>query len=507
MASVDRISVVGTTADSAAITVKTVSTQPSIEGPNPEISKNNTLPPTSVFKTFINYLNPFYWRDRLLYPASQRNHIFDHAELSRAIPHYQTIRVQAKDGQVNPMIWAANTSPQANGYTKVFLHGNAGDLCSSTQEAIQAYQAGYNICLTTYRGYSNNQTGKPSQEGLIQDILAVFEELIDKRKINSQTIDIEAHSLGAAVAIQALYHRSKQKNPDYYHMTQNLQAQSMTEVEQHQFTHKVLCFAIKEQFNTVTLYAPFASLESLSQHLTGFKYLPEFVRKYLCNNEWNTLGILPQLPAYKYLRIIHGEKDTLIPPSESQKLMDYLQGRVPCDRIVLPNKDHNDIYALVANPHPDEVLCGLPYNPQQHCYPHTSNAITHTAENNAEHAVDIAMPMGAEIKAVSSGTVIAVEESIPDLALTEFSLPVKGETMASKPVNYILVQDEKQRIYTYMHIQSRSSKIKVGAKIAAGDVIAQCGHNGYSTAPHLHLAVNDAQGKSLPIRFATCVLK
>jgi murein DD-endopeptidase MepM/ murein hydrolase activator NlpD len=42
---------------------------------------------------------------------------------------------------------------------------------------------------------------------------------------------------------------------------------------------------------------------------------------------------------------------------------------------------------------------------------------------------------------------------------------------------------------SYMHLQKGTIKVKVGDKVAMGDVLAKSGNTGESTGPHLHFEI------------------
>jgi murein DD-endopeptidase MepM/ murein hydrolase activator NlpD len=52
---------------------------------------------------------------------------------------------------------------------------------------------------------------------------------------------------------------------------------------------------------------------------------------------------------------------------------------------------------------------------------------------------------------------------------------------------WVRVQHDDGTITVYGHINR--SFVKVGQKVAAGDVIAETGNRGQSTGPHLHIGV------------------
>ena len=59
----------------------------------------------------------------------------------------------------------------------------------------------------------------------------------------------------------------------------------------------------------------------------------------------------------------------------------------------------------------------------------------------------------------------------------------------------------------YFHLKKSGSKVKVGDRVYAGDVIALSGNTGWSSGPHLHFQVfshnEDMEVESIPTKFKT----
>lgn len=108
-------------------------------------------------------------------------------------------------------------------------------------------------------------------------------------------------------------------------------------------------------------------------------------------------------------------------------------------------------------------------------------------EYRMHNGVDIAVPTGTMVYAAVSGEVTAARYS--------------------DSAGYMVsVTDANGYTVTYMHLSSYS--VAVGQKITAGQFVALSGNTGNSTGPHLHLAVQDADGNYLNPVFMipqTCV--
>ncbi len=124
-------------------------------------------------------------------------------------------------------------------------------------------------------------------------------------------------------------------------------------------------------------------------------------------------------------------------------------------------------------------------------------AKTHTSPDS-EYAIDIAMPVGTAIQAVRSGTVMDVEEDFNN-----------GGTNIEKfgdKANHVRILHEDGTMALYAHLDLASVSVRPGARVRAGQQIARSGNTGFSSGPHLHLAIQQNTGMkliSLPFRFQT----
>lgn len=92
---------------------------------------------------------------------------------------------------------------------------------------------------------------------------------------------------------------------------------------------------------------------------------------------------------------------------------------------------------------------------------------------------------GSEALAVADGVVVEVKDGIPENtpSLDKRAVPITLETVAGNHVNL----DLGGGVYAmYAHLQPGSIRVKVGDKVAPGQVIGLVGNTGNSTEPHLH---------------------
>jgi predicted alpha/beta hydrolase family esterase len=212
--------------------------------------------------------------------------------------------------------------------TQVYFHGNAGNINTFSNEALEDFKKGKNVFLSTYNGYLGNP-GQVSRENLIAYSKALFNHLIDVEKVPSQSIDIMAHSLGCAVALEGLAARSKEKNAE-------------------------------EKYGNITLVSPFSNLKNLIKEKT--KILPASIIQDLFKEElWDNKEAITQLvpSLVKFVEIIHGENDKLIPKSHAQELYQHVkQCATPASLNIIPNASHNDVFSKCSyssrpQPHQD----------------------------------------------------------------------------------------------------------------------------------------------------------
>jgi murein DD-endopeptidase MepM/ murein hydrolase activator NlpD len=122
---------------------------------------------------------------------------------------------------------------------------------------------------------------------------------------------------------------------------------------------------------------------------------------------------------------------------------------------------------------------------------------THTTPDS-EYAIDIVMPVGTEIHAVRSGTVMDVEE---DFNRAGTNLEKFGDK-----ANRVLILHEDGTMALYAHLDLASVVVRPGARVRAGQKIARSGNTGFSSGPHLHLAIQQNTGMkliSVPFKFQT----
>lgn len=112
------------------------------------------------------------------------------------------------------------------------------------------------------------------------------------------------------------------------------------------------------------------------------------------------------------------------------------------------------------------------------------------------YAIDFTMDEGTSICAARDGVVIDVKDDSNK----------HGKTSKYQEYgNYIIMYHNDGTMANYFHIKKGGSKVKVGDKVEAGQVIALSGNTGWSSGPHLHFQVysfdEDMEVKSIPTKF------
>ncbi len=94
------------------------------------------------------------------------------------------------------------------------------------------------------------------------------------------------------------------------------------------------------------------------------------------------------------------------------------------------------------------------------------------------------------LHAVAVGTVVVVKDGIPENVplAPERAVPITVETIGG---NHVILDLGGGNYAFYAHLIPGSIRVKVGDRVAAGQVIGLLGNSGNSGAPHLHFHVGD----------------
>lgn len=106
---------------------------------------------------------------------------------------------------------------------------------------------------------------------------------------------------------------------------------------------------------------------------------------------------------------------------------------------------------------------------------------------------------GAEVRAPCSGTVVSATNGLADMRVPE-------KDVAHLAGNHLILSCDDVDV-VLGHLRSGSLKVAVGARVGAGDLLAEVGNSGNSDEPHLHMHAQEPgtygepmAGNPLPMR-------
>ncbi len=96
--------------------------------------------------------------------------------------------------------WFFN-SANSNGKTILYIHGNAGNI-SDRLPVIKGYlEHRFAVFIFDFRGYGKSE-GNPTKDGIVEDSLAAYDFMINKKGVGPENIIIIGQSLGGAPALK-----------------------------------------------------------------------------------------------------------------------------------------------------------------------------------------------------------------------------------------------------------------------------------------------------------------
>jgi fermentation-respiration switch protein FrsA (DUF1100 family) len=184
---------------------------------------------------------------------------------------YEDITVTTEDGvQLTGWLIPAERSRA----TLLLSHGNAGNISHRLDKIKILNDLNLDILIYDYRGYGMS-TGEPSEDGLYMDVQAMYDYLVDDRKISPDKIIAYGESLGGAVAVN---------------------------------------LAVKNEVGGLIIESSFTSIHDMAQKL--LLYVPRFALKTAFDSLNKIKNIrVPTL-------IMHSPADEVIPFSHGRKLFD-----------------------------------------------------------------------------------------------------------------------------------------------------------------------------------------
>lgn len=118
-----------------------------------------------------------------------------------------------------------------------------------------------------------------------------------------------------------------------------------------------------------------------------------------------------------------------------------------------------------------------------------------------EHKNESYYAYGPEIVAPADGTVVEVENNIPD------NEPVGAMNQKQPLGNYVIIDHGHQEYSVIAHLKRGTVNVKAGDEVKLGQKLGLSGNSGNSSEAHIHFHVQDSPdpytAKSIRIRFAT----
>lgn len=202
----------------------------------------------------------------------------------------ETLWLRAEDGTKLHAWWIRGGGPRV----LVWYHGNAGNVSHRLEQArLLVNRFGLDILLADYRGFGSSE-GKPDENGLYQDGVAMY-RAASERVASPYQIILYGESLGSAVAIET---------------------------------------ALTRPCGAAILQSPFLSIPKLARDI--YKVVPGFLIRTQFDNEKKIAGLaVPKL-------ILHGERDEIVPLTHALRLFEI--ALEPKRLFVIPGASHNDTY-------------------------------------------------------------------------------------------------------------------------------------------------------------------
>jgi len=123
---------------------------------------------------------------------------------------------------------------------------------------------------------------------------------------------------------------------------------------------------------------------------------------------------------------------------------------------------------------------------------------SHQRGTDEEYAVDFDMPIGTPVLAARDGIVVEVVTA---------SDQGGAEAKYKKCRNEVAIRHADGSYAVYAHLSHNGSVVRVGDRVAAGDLIAYSGATGFCSGPHLHfclfVSTSGTSCKSFPVIFRT----
>lgn len=207
---------------------------------------------------------------------------------------YHSFRLQS--GSASLKIWQINPAREP---AIIYFGGNGEDAYISLQQ-LELIFPDYTVYVVNYRGYGGS-TGSPTEEGLLKDATAIYDEI----KIKHQSVSAIGRSLGSGIAIHLAAHR---------------------------------------EISKLALVTPYDSITNVAQQA-----YPVYPVSWLLRSSYDSLDLAGKVSSQQILILI-AEQDKIIPPVHAYKLAAaFSPSRLT--NITIANAGHNSISASKDYPY------------------------------------------------------------------------------------------------------------------------------------------------------------
>ena len=184
---------------------------------------------------------------------------------------YEDVTIKTGDGIQLTGWFIPSPNPRA---TILLSHGNGGNISHRLDKIKILHDLNLDILIYDYRGYGRS-TGRPSESGLYTDAQAMYDYLMNEKKIPSQKIIAYGESLGSAVTID---------------------------------------LAGKRDIGAIIIESGFTSIYDMAKSV--FLYVPQF----FLSTRFDALEKMKRLTIPKL--IMHSPEDKIVPYKQGRKLFE-----------------------------------------------------------------------------------------------------------------------------------------------------------------------------------------
>ncbi|UDQ97222.1 alpha/beta hydrolase [Lentisphaerota bacterium WC36G] len=198
----------------------------------------------------------------------------------------------------------AETEFNANDYTILYCHGNAGNISHRSKTMKTYHDYGFNIFVFDYSGYGQS-SGRPSAENVQQNALDAWDYLINEMRIPANKIIVLGRSMGGFAA---------------------------------------LSIAEKHQPFALSLESTFSSILNIAQH-----QMPIFPARLILKNNFDNLSKISKVKSPLFM--VHSKEDNVVKYYHSQKLLKAAKNNNDIPRLKFTPfiGTHNHCYTEVTN--------------------------------------------------------------------------------------------------------------------------------------------------------------